>query len=258
VRACVIWLVIGCGGGSDSPPDAARPDARVISTACQLVVGRVECKAGIAHASFVFLASADVQCERPGIRVEHTCSAGCNPGLQRVAGGYTTVPFQFYADNLALLCTDAPEAQSGQACAIETAELPTCIPTRARLAGDGTVESQPFLRCDNGTCVARQPAPDLLVPCDAALVATYAAPNVVGVINVYQANEVENTTCVLAWDSGTQQPRHRKARACIGDWNCPAGMLCDAELTMLEAQGEHLAVCKFGPRGVLTPAMLTP
>jgi hypothetical protein len=84
-------------------------------------------------------------------------------------------------------------------------------------------------------------------PCDSATLSMYGTSGVNGGIGV----------CLLAWDDATQSVASGITRSCMGDWECPAGALCDDQITALDLSGT-LALCKPGPRGTLTPAMLSP
>lgn len=158
------------------------------------------------------------------------------------------------------LCAETPEAKVGDACdpgerQLTTFVLPSksCLPTRARLAADGTVLGQSYLQCVSGTCQAAS-APVVtryLEACDSALVAQYAMMNVNGV--VAEAPAVNREACLLAWD-GTET-RSGVTMTCVGDWQCPEGSLCDDQMTMLKPATSPVAVCKPGPRGTLTAAM---
>jgi hypothetical protein len=64
------------------------------------------------------------------------------------------------------------------------------------------------------------------------------------------------TACLLAFDPVTQVVASGITRRCIGDWQCPEHALCDDQIPRLVG-GDPIAVCKPGPRGTLTPAMLS-
>jgi hypothetical protein len=147
-----------------------------------------------------------------------------------------------------VLCAETPEAQVGDACNVTGTE--PCLPTRAQLNGDGTVSGQSYLACNvtSGQCEAAG-APDVpmyLQACDATTLSQYGIANAVGTAG----------PCLIAWNSSTQTAASGQTRECVGDWDCPEGALCDDQIAPLGTSA-RLAVCKPGPRGTLTPAMLS-
>lgn len=187
-------------------------------------------------------AGSHSMCVRDAIDKTYACITGCAAeGTLTFTDAIATARFTFWNDNLGRLCNEASEAQAGQACA-GNVSFDSCLPVHARLAADGSVESQPFLRCGGGICsAAAPPAAAAWQPCDASILALH--PNESGVVRVGDA-----AACLLA------NGQSAITKGCLGDWDCPQGQLCDGALPMLD--GDRLAVCKPGPRGTLTPAML--
>ncbi len=94
---------------------------------------------------------------------------------------------------------------------------------------------------------------DYLQPCDAATVAQYSGAT--GAI-VISGDIVHAWACLVASDgSGTSSAMSIQ---CIGDWDCPENALCDDEIVNLGSASAPMAVCKPGPRGTLSRAMLAP
>ncbi|HEU0029123.1 MAG TPA: hypothetical protein VFQ53_00730 [Kofleriaceae bacterium] len=171
----------------------------------------------------------------------------------------------------AALCAETPEVQPGDVChdgwsfpssntgvkRMTDAAVP-CAPTRAKLAADGTVERNIRLACDptehclDVTDTIAEDVP--FAACDPAVVAELGTPNVNGVV----AMAFGASACLLAWDDVAQVARSGRARPCVGDWQCGPHSLCDDQLVLLGTTMPPIAVCKPGPRGVLTPAMLSP
>jgi len=102
-----------------------------------------------------------------------------------------------------------------------------------------------------------------LQPCDAWVMSMFGA----GVNGVYAElwttqsvgpPSIPPDGCLLAWDDATQTLTSGKTIKCIGDWQCPVGTLCDDQLMfVLPYASDHPGFCKPGPRGTLTPAMLS-
>lgn len=182
-------------------------------------------------------------CSRPPDEINMTCAEGCAVEGSMPWGGWPT-PWP----SAQAFCVNGPEKAVGDACGF-------CIPTRAVLAADGTVESMTYLRCESGMCAATT-APlvaGFLQSCGAAVVAPHQSPGVNGLVATGSAG----VYCLIAWDSGTNTARSGVTRQCMGDWFCPEGSLCDDDIARLDA-GPKMGVCKPGPRGTLTPAMLAP
>jgi hypothetical protein len=181
-------------------------------------------------------------CTWPAFDATATCASGCAVEGMMSWNGINTiiaVPPQVF-------CAEAIEARIGDTCAN------ACRPTRAALAADGTVMSMTYLGCGSGWCQT-VPAPTVigyLEPCSAALVAQYGTTNASGLV---AGGEV----CLIAWDGGAGAARSGRTIQCLGDWFCPQGSLCDDEIVRLDG-GSPVGVCKPGPRGTLTPAILAP
>jgi hypothetical protein len=184
------------------------------------------------------------------------CTEGCAVESSLTINSSTTGGALFeianFGNNAALLCAETAEAKVGDSCTAYFGDKP-CLPTRARLNSDGTVATQSYLYCDPSTltCVsAGVIAPTgYLLKCSDTIIAQYGVTGVNGHVTTGLG------ACLLAWDSATQSVKSGISRVCVGDWNCPQGALCDDGLDPLDGLTPR-AVCKPGPRGVLTPAML--
>jgi hypothetical protein len=156
--------------------------------------------------------------------------------------------------NPAVLCAETPDAQTGDACtsSAEVSAAPACMPTRAQLDGNGGVASQSYLQCDGtGHCAPSSPP----VISNYLKVCSVTPMNgVSGVMSTTQLPSLD--ACLVAWDDATQTMASGKTVQCAGDWACPAGSLCD-RVPVVGTASAMLAVCKPGPRGTLTPAMLS-
>lgn len=175
------------------------------------------------------------------------CDNGCAPA--RTAGTPTVGD-----PDPTLLCDTTTYAAVGDACDLTSHP---CLPTHATVGPDGTVIGQTYLTCDSGTlkCVAA-PAPIVtgyLEACDAATIARYGTTGVNGAVVVDPSTD---QACMLAWDAAAGAITSGSTITCVGDWQCPEGALCDDRIAPL-ANDAAVAVCKPGPRGLLTPAMLT-
>ncbi|HLL25708.1 MAG TPA: hypothetical protein VK427_26405 [Kofleriaceae bacterium] len=147
-----------------------------------------------------------------------------------------------------VLCAETAEARVGDACKPD-GTLP-CLPTRAHLAADGTVTGQTYLACGANQTCATAPPPVIsryLEACDPAIVAEHGANGVNRGVSVGGVD-----ACLLALNAATHTVASGRTKRCVGDWNCPAGSLCDDQVSGVAA------VCKPGPRGMLSPAMLAP
>jgi hypothetical protein len=191
-----------------------------------------------------------------------TCASGCAIPGGTFRHGEPPADITAFVGAPQILCTETAEAKLGDAC--NTLGTAPCLPTRVRLNADGTVASQDYLACGaGGTCVAA-PAPVIagyLQPCDPALVAQYATPGTSGLVPLSNQSfgfVHRPSGCLVAWDSTAQALATGVAPYCVGDWQCPAGSLCDDAVPSLATPGSFGALCKPGPRGVLTPAMLGP
>jgi hypothetical protein len=154
------------------------------------------------------------------------------------------------------LCADAPSRNNGDPCDFET---DACLPTRPVLNPDGTVMGHTYLRCVPQTS---QCAPEewpviasYMEPCGAAVETQYGGPGINGVV----VDTELVTACLLTWDEATQSVKSGFTRTCLGDWQCPLYSLCDAQIPELLPGGPAtVAICKRGPRGMLTPDLLVP
>jgi hypothetical protein len=242
-------FVIGCADHAPTDPDAtcylATPGGEA-TTSCVAGVATVETWPQGTTSQTIHCSTA--------VTATATCAQGCAVETLVHEGGTLTLSAPV-ARTPAALCKETPEAKAGDQCA-DPGE--PCVPTRARLAADGTVAGQDYLTCAGATCAAAA-APTIahyLDRCDATTLQTYGKTGARGVAPV--VNGVGTSACLLAWDTQTGAITSGVTTRCVGDWNCPAGALCDDALTDLTNRQQVIAVCKPGPRGTLTPAMLTP
>jgi hypothetical protein len=110
--------------------------------------------------------------------------------------------------------------------------------------------------CPGNGCPAPSTATWSPTPCDGQTISTYGGPSALGKIG---PTSTAITTCLVAWDTTANVQRSAVARACLGGWECPVGTICDDAIETLPATfTTKFAVCKPGPRGVLTASMLAP
>jgi len=182
-----------------------------------------------------------------------TCAAGCAIQSHLEPTRYMALE-PWLLTHPEVLCAETPEKYAGDSCDVNT----PCLPVRAQLAADGTVASTAYLSCDttSSKCVtASAPTiPNYLSSCS-----SYYGPDVFGIAlpSVYTPS---GDPCLYAWNASAQQQASGRTRICFGDWQCPAGSLCDDQIPLVPgtATSGPVAVCKPGPRGTLTPEMLTP
>jgi hypothetical protein len=247
-------------GGSTPSPDArvqsidAPPYMPPYTCSQALPVSqKASCQGGTASVDTLFYYMGAGSHSNCGYENKATvqCASGCGAESALALSGTTDWEIASFGKDAALLCAETPEAQVGAAC------LPNfgspCLPTRAHLNADGTVASQAYLHCDPASyrCAVASPpvVASYLQPCDTTTLATYGKTDANG----------RAGTCLLAWDSAMQRITSGQTRICLGDWDCPAGSLCDDQITALDTPPPpRLAICKPGPRGTLTPAMLSP
>jgi hypothetical protein len=197
-----------------------------------------------------YTSSGTAHCPSGGMETwSATCAQGCavQGSLEVESGG--TGPEPPWIHDPGLLCAERASTKVGDPCTDE------CWPTRADLAADGTVTGQTYLVCDSTTMTCREwPGPGgwLPSPCDSSL-SSQLPPGTTG----YRIPVASTQACLVAWDS-TNQPVTASTSQCIGDWQCPTSTLCDDHLVDLDDATQVHGVCKPGPKGVLTPAMLSP
>lgn len=203
------WLIllVACGDNR-TVPDAALPiDARSIDTpppVCE-VFELASCTNGTAKLELV----AFDGCAAPVVR-EHACGA-CAIDFARVNLGARTM----FSLEPVIFCAETPSVSLNAPCG------PTlCLPTRAAIAGDGTVTGQQYIACGEEFCIPRLPP---MIPDYGAACTT----------TTYDERDPSRSACLAGGAT----------RYCIGDWECPTGMLCDDEA------GTPRPVCKPGPRG---------
>jgi hypothetical protein len=185
---------------------------------------------------------------------ETICAQGCALSVDKrmiVMNDHGLEPFGKAAR---VLCAESL-AHVGDTCTTDGTR--PCLPTRAMLNGDGTVASQTYLACVSGQCAATSaPAGTVpLPPCTALLISAHGGASVNGFVMAGQL-PLDDTVALLAWDDTMQMTACGMSHSCVGDWQCGVGMLCDDMITPLEMTA-HAAVCKPGPRGTLTPSMLS-
>ena len=252
------WIVIAfaaCSGGpgGGAVPDAGGgpgvPDARPGGPQpdCVGPYAVLQCQGGTVMTRLFYdrSTSATLACPLKDQSYQASCTGGC--AIEGAIAPTSGIDYLVVPDPQAL-CAQTPSKQVGDAC---DAEHP-CVPTRVTLAADGTVAGQTYLTC-SGTCVATAAPsfPWYLTACDADTLATYGVSGA----NGYAASD-HQAACLIAWDDAKQAAASGQSYPCIGDWDCPAGSLCDDKLAQLGAV--PVAVCKPGPKGVLTPGMLSP
>jgi hypothetical protein len=190
-------------------------------------------------------------CLLPPITTSVTCPSGCAiQGWRLTYVADPSDPVESLRDP-SVLCKGAPERKVGDPCSGEG----SCQPTVARLNDDGTVASMSYLTCSGGTCVEAPPPvyEGYLEGCDPDVVAYRGGAGVLGVVT--DRSRTSSEACLLAWDETAQATASGRTLTCVGDWQCPVGSLCDDQIPLLnDGRGP---ICKPGPRGTLTPAMLS-
>ena len=186
---------------------------------------------------------------------EILCAQGCALTVDKrviVMNSHELEPFGKAAR---VLCRESL-AHVGDTCTTDGTQ--PCLPTRAVLNADGTVASQTYLACVSGQCATTNaPAGTLpLPPCTALLISQNGGTNVNGFVMAGQG-PLADAVALLAWDDAMQMTACGMSHTCVGDWQCGVGMLCDDMITPLGTTA-HAAICKPGPRGTLTPSMLSP
>jgi hypothetical protein len=262
--------MMACGGGSTPLPshDATPEQPPDNHNTCMPRTLTASCtgSAAAVNANYFGGAGSHSLCGAE-VDIPATCSGGC-----AVTGTYVSpdaADFALAGDPQAL-CAETPDAQLGDPCTftvtgpagmaaieMDLNSVNPCLPTRAQLAGDGTVTSQAYLACVANACTAA-PAPTItkfLKLCDAATLAMFETLRSTGVFSADPSFGDTRPACLLAFDNATQKLASGVTQRCIGDWQCPEHALCDDQITRLGG-GDRIAVCKPGPRGTLTPAML--
>lgn len=246
------FLLVGCP--AEDPGDQRPPTWQE----CRHVGHEASCEEGIASTSVYWgggTTSATL-CRREPEHAQVSCAAGCAvEGMTAESSLYgPPLPSPWFGGAPAVMCADTPVARAGDAC--DLAADP-CLPTRATRNPDGTVAGQDYLACVAGTCAAAAPpsVPDYLASCDDPTLDLYGATDALGVI---AEPMTKREACLLAWDPATQAITSGVTITCVGDWECPELSLCDDAVPVIVSTGGPVAVCKPGPRGTLTPAMLSP
>jgi hypothetical protein len=256
-----LLLLVSCEVKTHERPDAlpdatGTPPTFCVCTAIPLY--HATCGQGAAETRFDCYsmgAGTSSMCYEKYAGEEVQCTSGCAvTGFKTVAvTDAQASQLKAFVSNASVLCAETPVAQVGDAC--DSSGSHPCLPTRAQLAADGTVASQSYLACaETGQCVAAA-APVIagyLQPCDPATLTSYGVVDANGAVASYIS------ACLLAWNSNTQAITSGRTISCIGDWECPEGSLCDDMIVDLMSPSQRLNVCKPGPRGVLTPGMLSP
>ncbi len=241
--AVIAVVLAGCPAASDAPPDAVPcPFPGRNQT-------RASCEGGLAVLAFDRSATTSNTCVQH-FTEEKSCLTACAIEGVEVRAGIVTTGFPLTP---LVLCAETPVAQLGDPCA---AQGEACLPTRATLAPDGTVTGQQHLVCGaDRTCIGTTAptVPSYLAPCAPPVLEQYGTAGQLGVV---ADPDRASAACLLAWDAATSAIASGQSIVCVGDWECPAGALCDDQLPLLTPSTAPVAVCKPGPRGTLTPAML--
>lgn len=236
-----------CGTSDPGGPGACGPNGPTNEGACANAAF-IDCNGDAATSGIAALwtGSSCLVCTPAGqASYQATCTAGC---AVHISMPYAKVD-QVIAKP-AILCAETPEAVAGDPCANANSD---CLPTRAKIAADGTVSGQDYLRCNVDQCVAAAPPviANYLGRCSDAALASESKPGVYGV--AYRGDEI----CLLAWDASAGAVTSGDTIECAGDWQCPAGSLCDDQIPSDVVGASTFGVCKPGPKGTLTPAMLS-
>lgn len=254
------WVVVGALAACDeaAEPEPYRPPDN--AEVCNLREQRVRC-VGTSASTFLgwhrHTQTSHLRCTKTDDAWQHVCTAGCavqsEIHVMAPTPGAITVDSWMYqvAPVSHVLCAEIPDAQPGDVCS----DTRPCLPTRVRLNADGTVASQRYLTCQNGTCIDPVAAPIIdwfLGRCSISL-APYATPGTRGVVTVSGS---ARAACLVAYDEATQTVASGVTSRCFGDWECPVFTLCDDQMPVLTDTMEAIAVCKPGPRGTLDPAWL--
>ncbi|HEU0029122.1 MAG TPA: hypothetical protein VFQ53_00725 [Kofleriaceae bacterium] len=267
-----MFVLAACSEHGSSPP----PDAANDISMCFPVSATAVCFQGqaITRVRFSGGSTSNTLCRASEVTLSATCAAGCTieGAFALDAAHGPLAELVAFAGHPEVLCAETSEPPPGAACrrplfpATSTnvrgalAAAVPCVPTRAEVAGDGTVVRRDLTCSDTGQCVAASPpvVSSYLAPCPSAIVTANGRPDVNGVVAVDPTIAFDLAACLLAWDAATQTVRSGTTLRCVGDWQCPSDAICDDALTPLGDTPAPVAVCKPGPRGVLTPAMLAP
>lgn len=255
MRWLAVLLIVGCEEvPATTPADAAAADAYKMppwgpdpTCAQGLPLVQAQCANSSAQTRrwrYFMGAGTHSMCVFTEQENVSLCSQGCTLAVSQYAQQGAAPDLLAFTGAAHVLCAETNEAKVGDACN-STGTRP-CLPTRAALASDGTVESMTYLKCGSTSACEATTAPavaNYMQPCDAGVVAMYPTGN------GYVTTGV--SACLIADGAASGL-----SRFCIGDWQCPQGSLCDDQLMSLD--GMKSAVCKPGPRGVLTPSMLSP
>jgi hypothetical protein len=231
-----------CGGTATSAAPDARPDADTTVSECFQ-------ERGCEHGRALDVPSTEVPndlwtttfCEDYFSR---PCAAGC--AVESVGPG-TDLGNQI---DPVIFCAETPDAQAGDSCALG------CLPTRASVDANGVV-TQAYLACDQtaGRCAAAPPptVATWMQPCPKT-----AAGRGPGANGRASADQDGGDQCLIAWDATTSTIASGQTIACLGDWECPAGAMCDDHVPAVDGEGGG-AVCRPGARGTpIDPTALHP
>src|SRR5438477_574729 len=90
-----------------------------------------------------------------------------------------------------------------------------------------TVRSTSASSCATASAAAAAPVIErYLAPCPTTA-AQYTTPGIDGSAYAGQDGGLFMQTCLLAWDPTTKTVASGLTIECVGDWECPAGSLCD-------------------------------
>jgi hypothetical protein len=225
---------------------------------CRIAYTEFSCNAGAARAHSVWGwgGSPETACDLPPETSTATCASGCAiEGVVRIHGGTFPTPWGWWRADASVLCAEAPARAVDEACVWET---DACVPTRSVMNDDGTVRGHTYLDCEpsTGRCAPVNPPviERYMERCDAAIEAQHGGAGISAAVVTDAARSI---ACLLTWDDATQSVRSGITRWCLADWQCPLYSLCDADI---RDPGGFAGppVCKRGPRGMLTPALLVP
>jgi hypothetical protein len=257
MRGVAVVFVVACGGGASEPDASTRkfdapPPPPPNTELCFATPMEASCIGNVAKVRTQYFPMGSTNnCSKADSFSTSTCTQGC-----RIEATYP--PNRSFGSlsalngKQALLCSEN-DATIGTPCDDAIA----CDATRAAVASDGTV-TQIYLKCGaEKTCEPATPPPTWtasLAACDAATKTQY------GVADVNGAKALtDRTACLLAWDATTSTAATAVTKYCIFDSQCPSNAMCDTEIASIADNFTGgFGVCKPGPRGVLSPAMLVP
>jgi hypothetical protein len=238
-------IAIGCDEQTNEVPVDAPPRPMCQGSNCNSICDLRQITSCQGSTARVFFLYTSPNCPPVSSAPPAVCASGCLVEFT-TAQSYWGVPHSVY--DPAVFCAETPEARVGDPCTTFSEGLvKECLPTRAQVDANGVVIGQTYLACGVSTCASRPPpiVPEYLAPCPTDVVEQHGGNNVNGIVGA------GTHLCLLAWDAVTQTTKSGKTISCLGDWECPQDALCD------DLGVSFFGACKPGPRGVLTPAMLS-